>query len=458
MDQRVIIVDDDRDFLEIMGKRIRELGFDNILLKDDPALAAELFASNPPCDLALIDMTMPGMNGLELLDQIKKVSPATECIMITAVNEARTAVECLRKGAYDYLIKPVAQEDLALSVHRALEHRRLIHILDIEKGKTPLGLKHKSAFKGIDTRSPIVKRILKEAELHAGSDVPVLITGESGTGKEVLAQAIHKASPRAANPFTPINMASLNGSLFDAEFFGHTRGAFTGAEKARSGYLEKTHQGTLFLDEIGHLPLDVQGKLLRFMQDGSYYRVGASTHRQADIRLVAATNADLDKLMAKDLFRKDLYYRIRGGWLHLPPLRERKEDIPLLADYFMKKFNKEMKKDVKGFSTPALQKFLRHSWPGNVRELENCVEYAVAMSNNNVIDGNLILHTKNVEEGELKPLKAAKDEFERDYVSNLLTLSEGNVSKAARLGGKYRADFYGLLKKHNLKVSDFKKS
>ena len=255
MDLKLIIIDDDRDFLEIMGKRIRELGFGNMLLQDDPVQAAALFGTGQSFDLALIDMTMPEMNGLELLDQIKQYSPGTECIMITAVNEARTAVECLRKGAYDYLIKPVAHEDLALSVHRALEHRRLIHVLDIEKGKTPLGLKHKNAFKGIDTRSPIIKRILKEAELHAGSDVPVLITGESGTGKEVLAQAIHKASPRSANTFTPINMASLNGSLFDAEFFGHTRGALTGAEKARSGYLEKTHQGTLFLDEIGHLPL-----------------------------------------------------------------------------------------------------------------------------------------------------------------------------------------------------------
>jgi two-component system response regulator AtoC len=378
MDLRLIIVDDDRDFLEIMGKRIRELGFSNILLQDDPVQAAARIESGRPFDLALIDMTMPGMNGLELLDQIKAVSPATECIMITAVNEARTAVECLRKGAYDYLIKPVAQEDLALSVHRALEHRRLIHILDIEKGKTPLTLKNRYAFKGIDTRSACMQRIMKEAELHAGSDVPVLITGESGTGKEVLAQAIHKASPRSTHAFTAINMASLNGSLFDAEFFGHTRGAFTGADKARSGYLEKTHLGTLFLDEIGHLPLAVQGKLLRFMQDGSYYRVGASTHRQADIRFVAATNADLDKLMAKGLFRKDLYYRIRGGWLHLPPLRERKEDIPLLVSAFMKAEKPLKRKN--DISNEALNCLMRFDFPGNVRELKSIIQSALNLA------------------------------------------------------------------------------
>ena len=378
MDLRLIIVDDDRDFLEIMGKRIRELGFNNILLQDDPLQAAARFETGRPFDLALIDMTMPNMNGLEMLDRIKKNSPATECIMITAVNEARTAVECLRKGAYDYLIKPVAQEDLALSVHRALEHRRLIHILDIEKGKTPLRLKNKNAFKGIDTRSPRMKRILLEAELHAGSDVPVLITGESGTGKEVLAHAIHKASPRATRDFTPINMASLNGSLFDAEFFGHTKGAFTGADKARSGYLEKTHLGTLFLDEIGHLPLAVQGKLLRFMQDGSYYRVGASTHRQADIRFVAATNADLDKLMAKGHFRKDLYYRIRGGWLHLPPLRERKEDIPLLLRAFINAASRPHR--ASAISDEAMNYLMRFDFPGNVRELKSIILSALNLA------------------------------------------------------------------------------
>ena len=378
MDLRLIIVDDDRDFLEIMGKRIRNLGFDNILLQDDPSQAAARFEAGHPFDLALIDMTMPGMNGLELLDRIKQVSPETDCIMITAVNEARTAVACLRKGAYDYLIKPVAEEDLALSIHRVLEHRRLIHVLDIEKGKTPLRLKNRSAFKGIDTRSPRMKRILKEAELHAGSDVPVLITGESGTGKEVLAQAIHKASPRAGHTFTAINMASQNGSLFDAEFFGHTRGAFTGADKARSGYLEKTHMGTLFLDEIGHLPLDVQGKLLRFMQDGSYYRVGASTHRRADIRFVAATNADLDKLMTKGHFRKDLYYRIRGGWLHLPPLRERKEDIPLLVRAFTKE-EKRSPGEI-AISDEAMNYLLRFDFPGNVRELKSIILSALNLA------------------------------------------------------------------------------
>jgi len=378
MDLSVIIVDDDRDFLDVMRKRIQELGYVNILAEDDPFKAASTFEEGKRFDLALIDMTMPNMNGMELLDLIKKISPGTECIMVTAVNEARTAVECLRKGAYDYLIKPVAKEDLALSMHRALEHKRLINILDIEKGKTSLRLKHQHAFKHMDTCSPRVRRILKEAELHAASDVPVLITGESGTGKEVLAQAIHMASPRAAHPFTAINMASLNGSLFDSEFFGHTRGAFTGAEKARSGYLKHTDQGSLFLDEIGHLPLEVQGKLLRFMQDGSYYKVGASTHRQADVRFITATNADLDKLMAKGLFRKDLYYRIRGGWLHLPPLRERKDDIPLLIDAFSGN-NGHLPLE-SAVTAEAMDLLLHYDYPGNIRELKSIIQSSMNLA------------------------------------------------------------------------------
>ena len=440
MDLQLIIIDDDRDVLEFMGKRIRELGFGNMLLQDDAVQAAALFGTGQSFDLALIDMTMPEMNGLELLDQIKQYSPGTECIMITAVNEARSAVECLRKGAYDYLIKPVAQEDLALSVHRALEHRRLIHILDIGKGKTPLRLKHKRAFKGIDTRSPAVKRILKEAELHAASDVPVLITGESGTGKEVLAQAIHKASPRAAHAFTAINMASLNGSLFDAEFFGHTRGAFTGAEKARSGYLEQTQLGTLFLDEIGHLPLEVQGKLLRFMQDGSYYRVGASTHRQVDIRFVTATNADLDKLMTRGVFRKDLYYRIRGGWLHLPPLRERKEDIPLLVGAFIRNAGRPPKETA--ITDETMNILMRFDYPGNIRELKSIILSALNLAQGRPIRPNHLPNHLREQKNTIRPEclmegkpTATLAEVEREHIICTYQQTRQNKSKTARVLG-----------------------
>ena len=253
MDNKIIVIDDDLDFLEILKGHLLKSGFKNIRTEDNPLNVATLFEKGKDFDIALIDMTMPGIDGLDLLEIIKNISPRTECIMVTAVNEARIAVECLKKGAYDYLLKPVSQEDLIFSMKRALEKKRLMDILDIGKSRTLPRLKNAEPFKPIFTRSPKVLRILKEAELHAGSDVPLLITGESGTGKELLAWAIHAASPRSRFPFTPVNMASLTGSLFEAEFFGHTKGAFTGAEDSRRGYLEHSHRGTLFLDEIGNL-------------------------------------------------------------------------------------------------------------------------------------------------------------------------------------------------------------
>ena len=339
MDNKIIVIDDDLDFLEILKGHLLNSGFKNIRTEDNSLNVASLFEKGEDFDIALIDMTMPGINGIELLEIIKKFSPKTECIMVTAVNDARTAVECLKKGAYDYLVKPIFQEDIAFSMKRALEKKRLLDVLDIEKSQTLPQLLNTKPFKPILTRSQKVLRVLQEAELHAGSDVPLLVTGESGTGKELLAWAIHAASPRSKFPFTPVNMASLTGTLFESEFFGHTKGAFTGAENVRVGYLEYTNRGTLFLDEIGNLAIELQGKLLRVLQDGEYHKLGTSSQQKADVRFIAATNEDLEKLMANKAFRKDLYYRIRGGWLHLPPLRERNEDIPLLADKFLKDFD-----------------------------------------------------------------------------------------------------------------------
>jgi DNA-binding NtrC family response regulator len=303
--------------------------------------------------------------------------------MVTAVNEARVAVACLKKGAYDYLVKPIAVENLLLVLNRALERKRLLDILDIGKSKKLPELVHKEAFRSIVTRSQNVIRVLKEAELHAASDVPILIFGESGTGKELLARAIHAVSPRSAFPFTPVNMASLTGSLFEAEFFGHTKGAFTGAEKDRAGYLEYSNQGTLFLDEIGNLPLELQGKLLRVLQDGEYTKLGTNQKQHADIRFIAATNEDLEKMMAARMFRKDLYFRIRGGWLHLPPLRERKEDIPLLIQTFLQEYAPQS--GASGVEEAALDVLTNYHYPGNVRELRSIIRSAVNLSRGGAI-------------------------------------------------------------------------
>ena len=370
MNDSILIIDDEVDFLDSVRRGLLSAGLKNLRLESDPRVVATAIQNGEHFDMALIDITMPWINGIQLLEMIKTNSPETECIMVTAVNEARVAVECLQKGAYDYLTKPISRDELVSTLKRAMERRRLLEIISVGKEGALPQIRHKDAFAPIITQSEKMIRLLREAELHAGSDVPVLITGESGTGKELLAKAIHRSSPRAQFPFTSINMASLTGSLFDAEFFGHTKGAFTGAEKDRAGYLEHSNRGSLFLDEIGDLPLDFQGKLLRVLQEGEIIKLGTSQARKIDVRFIAATNADLDKLLAKGQFRKDLYYRLKGAWLRILPLRERREDLPLLINAFVREFRPEST----DIEDDALEILMNYDYPGNIRELRSIVQ------------------------------------------------------------------------------------
>jgi DNA-binding NtrC family response regulator len=439
MNSRILVVDDDDDFMAILKIKLLKIGFADVRLEVDPLKAAAAFSRGKCVDIALIDMTMPEMEGVELLEHIKNTCPTTECIMITAVNEASVAVECLRKGAYDYLVKPVSSDTLALSITRALERKRLLDILDIEKKGTLLRLVYADTFKPIVTQSPKMMRILKEAELHAQSDVPILITGESGTGKELLAQAIHCASPRSKFRFTPVNMASVSATLFESEFFGHTRGAFTGAEKGRSGYLEHTEGGTVFLDEIGTMPIDLQGKLLRVLQNGEFIKLGANRNQKADVRFVAATNENLEKLMSRREFRKDLYYRIRGGWLHLPPLRERTEDIPLLVNRFLK--------DVRGprnnstVTQNAMCHLMEYDYPGNVRELKSMIQSAANLAQGKPISTGVlpqVIKKKTVSscvEESLSPKIIPLARMEQKHILRVYRQTGKNKSQAARLLG-----------------------
>jgi two-component system response regulator AtoC len=377
MNNPIIVIDDEPDFLESIRRGLITAGFKNVGTEVDPEKAAIFFKNGKIFDIALIDITMPGMDGIELLEVIRAHSPTTECIMITAVDEARVAVKCLRQGAYDYLVKPISKEDLVSSITRALERKRLVDILDLGKSKRTPELENSEAFKPIITKSKQMLTILKEAELHAASNVPVLITGETGTGKELLANAIHASSPRVSHSFTPINMDGWTTNLFDAEFFGHTKGAFTGAETERAGYLETTHKGTLFLDEIGNLPIGLQGKLLRVLQDGEFIKLGTSVPRKTDVRIIAATNKDIEKMLAQKTFRKDLYYRLKGGWLHLPPLKERSDDIPLLISNFLAEYCGPSGADI---DQDALSLLINYNYPGNIRELKSIIQSAVNLS------------------------------------------------------------------------------
>lgn len=442
MGNRIILVDDDHDFMELLAGKLRAIGYDNLTLADSPLDAAEAFEQGESYEVALVDMTMPEMDGMALLDHIKNTSPGTEVIMVTAINEARTAVACLKKGAYDYLVKPVAKDVLALTLPRAMERKRLLDILDMEKRQTHPELSDPEPFRPIITQHPTLRRILKEGELHAASNVPVLITGESGTGKELLARAIHSASSRADHPFTPINMSSISPNLFEAEFFGHTKGAFTGADTGRTGFLEHTNKGTLFLDEIGDLPLELQGKLLRVLQEGEFSKVGSTDRMQVDLRFIAATNEDLDRMMARKAFRKDLFYRIRGGWLHLPPLRARVNDIPLLINAFLEKYAEY--RSGPRLAPEALEKLMTYGWPGNVRELKAMVQSAVNLAQGKRIETrHLPEHLRAL----IKPRKPKSipssnsgaivtlADVERDHILSIYNQLSQNKSQTARALG-----------------------
>jgi len=437
---RFLIIDDDRDYLEILMLKIQKLGYQDITCSDDPLEAAARFDDGETFDIALIDVTMPEMDGMELLEIIKNTSPNTECIMITAVNEARVSVKCLKKGAYDYLVKPVREEELDMTINRALERKRLLDILDMDRRDALPEVQNKTAFQDIVTRSRKMIRILKEAELHAASPFPVLITGESGTGKELLARAIHAASPRAAAPFTPVNMAALNSNLFDAEFFGHTKGAFTGAEHDRTGYLEQTNKGTLFLDEIGILPLELQGKLLRVLQNGEYMKLGTSLPRRTDVRIIAATNEDLDQLIEKRMFRKDLYYRIRGAWLHLPPLRERRNDIPLLITEMVKRSGYDQ--GGRAIEEDALEALIKYDYPGNIRELESILNSAVNLARGQTITMKCLQdHLRKRQKPVSRECRTGDDvattlaEAERCHILRIYAQTGNNKTQSAKLLG-----------------------
>jgi len=436
MRARIIVVDDELDFLDSVRRGLITTGFKDIHTESDPIRAAEIIESGAPFDIALIDITMPGLSGIELMQIVKKVQPRTECIMITALDEARTAVDCLKKGAYDYLVKPISKEDLISSINRALERKRLLDILDLGKIKTVPQLNNAAAFAPILTRNDRMLRILKEAELHAVSDAPVLITGATGTGKELLARAVHKASQRAGYAFTPINMDALTATLFDAEFFGHTKGAFTGAEKERSGYLETTNRGTLFMDEIGNLAVELQGKLLRVLQDGEFIKIGTSKTSKTDVRFIAATNKDLEVLMARSKFRKDLFYRLGGSWLHLPPLKDRKDDIPLLIGHFLEEFCGPSGAEI---DEDAMSMLMHYDYPGNVRELKSIIRSAINLAGGKTISINCLQKqvirkmADAIQTGQQpsKPIQTLAD-LEKNHIIKIYNRLNQNKAKTAR--------------------------
>jgi two-component system response regulator GlrR len=373
-------------------------------------------------------------------------------IILTAHGSIESAVEATKRGAFNYLNKPFDPQELLLQTERAMEHQRLAS----EVRKLEGLLKERYDFKNIIARSEKMQRVLDLVSRIARTDSTIYISGESGTGKEVIAKAIHLASERRDKPFVAINCAAIPEPLLESELFGYEKGAFTDAKKSHGGLFAQSHQGTILLDEIGDMSLSVQAKLLRVLQEKKFYPLGSEKPVDVDVRVIVATNKDLETEVKNGSFREDLFYRIHVVPISLPPLRERKEEIPPLAEHFLKEISQRMKKEIKGISAMAMQKLMLYDWPGNVRELENTIEHAVAVTQHDVISEEIILPTKDLLAEPLKPFKEAVEEFKRGYVVRLLEFTKGNVSKAAELAGKYRADFYNLVKKHNLKPEDFK--
>ncbi len=381
MKPSLLVVDDEVAFLESMAYSLKVQGYDDVTTLSDPTKVPMLLDQRQ-FDLAFLDINMPGMDGLELLGLLKEKSPTTECVMITANESVPLVVQAIKLGAYDYLVKPIEPDQLYHAMDRALEHKQLLEVV-ASRQSTDMNdlLEQPEAFQHILTCDPGMLQLLREAELHARSDIPILVTGETGVGKELVARAIHNASSRSDGPFVAVNMLALPQGLFESALFGHAKGAFTGATESQPGYLGQAQGGTLFLDEIGDLPMELQGKLLRVLQEREYTPVGRTRPRQADVRFVAATHQDLPRLVEQGTFRNDLYYRLRFAQLRIPPLRHRKDDIHLLARTLLQ----QSIRPAITLPSETVSVLMRHDWPGNVRELQGLLEAAVNLAAEGVL-------------------------------------------------------------------------
>ena len=450
--ENILIVDDDKNMLEILNLSLEAEGYKVVIA--DSAEGALKMAKEDLFDLSLVDLKLAGrQNGIDLMEKLHQVSPEMPVIILTAYGTIDTAVEAMKRGAYSYLTKPFDRRELFLQIKNGLEKSNLSR----EVRRLKALVEERYGFNNIIGKSRKMQAVLEQVVRAAETDSNVCICGESGTGKELIAKSLHLLSARKDKPFVAVNCAAIPEGLQEGEMFGYEKGAFTGALRSKRGFFAQAHGGTVFLDEVSEMPESMQIKLLRVLQERQICPLGGEKPIGIDVRILTATNKNLENEVSNGNFREDLFYRIYVIPIFLPPLRERKEDIPYLVDHFIKKINGKMKKGIKGITTPALQKLMSYSFPGNVRELENIVEYAVAMSSQEVIGEDLTLLTKPTAEDELKPLKDAKNEFEKSYISKILLIAGGNISKASKLAGKYRSDFYDLLKKHDLNPLDFKK-
>ena len=423
-------------------------------------------------DLALLDMKLPDMDGMEVLHIVRQDKPGVYVIVMTGYSTVNNAVQAMKLGAFDYLAKPFTDDELIMAVEKAIENKRLKE----ENLALRKQLFEQFDFSNIIGEDPLISKVFDEIRKVAPTDSTVLLQGESGTGKELFARAIHAHSRRAARHFVALDCSCLAPSVLESELFGHVKGAFTGAVQYKTGIFEVADEGTLFLDEIANLTLEVQGKLLRVMDTHEYKPVGASHVKKTDVRIIAATNRDLKSMVAEDEFREDLFYRLNVLPVYLPPLRERKDDIPRLAYHFLRFFCRKIGKKIEGFSDDALKTLVSQRWPGNVRQLKNVIERLVIMADQQLLDRSHLLehlHPRRSNGGNnaaipqtIEELKAVKKhlvdvrygELEKAFLVKALKACDGNITHAAAKVGIQRPNFHTLMRKHNISVKDLKRA
>ncbi|NOR37219.1 MAG: response regulator [Woeseiaceae bacterium] len=438
---KILLVDDDPGLLRLLSIRLRAEGYDVEAVESAHKALATLNRFTP--DLVITDLRMDKMDGIGLLKELQTRSPGLRVVIITAHGTIPDAVVATQSGAFGFLTKPIDKDELMVTVDKAL---RVSGSADVEEDWAS----------EIITRNLGMKEVLQQAKMVAATDARVLITGESGTGKELLARAIHNASPRHNKPFTAINCSAMAENLLESELFGHEKGSFTGATRTHKGLFQAAEGGTLLLDEIGDMPMRLQVKLLRVLQENQVRPVGSTEALQVDVRVISATHRDLQELMREDHFREDLYYRLNVVNIKLPTLDDRREDIPLLVANFLQIIAREAGQERKVYAPEAVEMLVTAEWPGNIRHLYNVVRQNVALSRSPVISGELVQQSLGEHAGKLASFTDARDEFTRNYLSQILQITMGNVSQAARLAKRNRTDFYKLLARHDLNPDQFK--
>jgi two-component system response regulator GlrR len=442
---KVLIVDDDPDLLRLLTFRLEGANYSVESADSAERALARLSASTP--QLVITDLRMSGMDGMALFENIHKTNPTLPVIILTAHGTIPDAVAATRRGVFGYVTKPFDSRDLLQQVEKAIS---------LGGGNVESAPKDEEWRADIITRSPAIESILSKAKLVAAGDASVLIRGESGTGKELLAQAIHRASPRADKPFVAVNCGAIPEQLLESELFGHMKGSFTGAARDYKGLIQSADSGTIFLDEIGDMPLPLQVKLLRVLQEKEIRPIGSTQTIPVDIRVISATHRNLEEAIKAGTFREDLYYRLNVVSFSLPSLSERREDIPVLSMHFLKEIAEKYHKALNGFASEAMEQLVKCPWPGNVRELYNVVEQAVALSTTPIITPTLVENAIRGQSEELSSFESARSEFEREYLARLLKITGGNVTQASRLAKRNRTEFYKLLQRHHLDPKLFK--